>query len=284
MKIKLSYSSANRAAAYPYLLYMLVFTIVPVLLVIYYSLTNDEGAFTTANFSRVFEGVYLSVMWRSVKLAAGSTLMCFLIGYPLAYVIASLDTKSKTWLNRDTILFLIIVPMWMNFLLRTYAWLTILEKNGIINSFLDMLHITKLNLLYNNGAVVLGMVYNFVPFMILPVYTVLNKMDNSLIEAAQDLGAGKLHVFFKVIFPMSIPGVISGVNMVFMPAVTTFVVSDLLGGKQFILVGNLIEQQFLTVYDWHFGSAISVILMIVILFTIGIVGAADKDSDGGQLI
>lgn len=257
--------------------WMLVFTVIPVVLIFYYALTapGAHGRFFSAQaFSRVFEPIYLSVLWRSLKLAFFCTVICLALGYPVAYIIAADDFDAK-----DAVLFLIIVPMWMNYLLRTYAWLTILENNGVINSVLAFLRLPKLNLLYNDGAVLLGMVYNFLPFMILPINTVLKKMDKSIIEAAQDLGADKKNVFFRVVFPLSLPGVVSGVTMVFMPAVTTFIVSNLLGGKQYILVGNLIEQQFLTVYDWSFGSALSCVLMFVILVMMLIFQKVDPEKE-----
>lgn len=268
----------NKAGAYAYMTWMLVFTVIPVVLIFYYALTKAslDGSrfFSLESFSRVFEPVYLGVIWRSLKLAFFCTAICLALGYPVAYIVASDDFGAK-----DAVLFLMIVPMWMNFLLRTYAWLTILENNGVINSLLAFLRLPKLNLLYNDGAVLLGMVYNFLPFMILPINTVLKKMDRSVIEAAEDLGANKKNVFFRVVFPLSLPGVISGVTMVFMPAVTTFIVSNLLGGKQFILVGNLIEQQFLTVYDWSFGSALSCVLMLIILIMTAIFQKVDPERE-----
>lgn len=269
----------SKTPAYPYIVWMVIFIIIPVILIIYYAFTktvDGRTVVTLDNFARAFEPIYLSVMWRSIKLAFVCTVICLILGYPVAYIVAGRKTSAK-----DIVLFLIIVPMWMNFLLRTYAWLTILENNGVINSFLSMLSLPKLDLLYNDGAVILGMVYNFLPFMILPIHTVLKKTDNSLIEAAQDLGANRLKVFLKVVFPLSIPGIISGITMVFMPAVTTFIVSNLLGGKQFILIGNLIEQQFLTVYDWNFGSALSIILMIIIIISMLVIQAVDHESEGG---
>jgi spermidine/putrescine transport system permease protein len=266
----------------PYLAWAFLFIIVPIMLVVYYSLCaeNDKGQliFSFENYRRAFQPIYISVMWRSVLLALISTFICLLAGYPIAYIMASKEYASKGFL-----MFLFLAPMWMNFLLRTYSWLTILENNGLINSLLAFLHLPKLNLLYNNSAVALGMVYNFLPFMVLPIYTVLRKMDQSLIEAAQDLGADSKTVFYRLILPLSVPGIISGVTMVFMPAVTTFIISDLLGGAQFMLIGNLIEQQFLRVNDWYFGSAISVILMGMILLSIGIFSLVDKDSEGGAL-
>lgn len=272
----------SKTPAYPYIVWMAVFIIIPMVLILYYAFTktvDGQIVVTLDNFKRAFEPIYLGVMWRSIKLAFTCTAICLALGYPVAYIVA--DRKTNT---RDIVLFLIIVPMWMNFLLRTYAWLTILEKNGVINSFLAMLSLQKLDLLYNDGAVILGMVYNFLPFMILPIHTILKKTDSSIIEAAQDLGANGINVFLKVVFPLSIPGVISGITMVFMPAVTTFIVSNLLGGKQFILIGNLIEQQFLSVYDWNFGSALSVILMIIIIITMWIFSIVDPDGEGGTLL
>src|SRR5699024_4535886 len=173
------------------------------------------------------------------------------------------------------------VPMWMNFLLRTYAWTTLLGRNGIINSIIKALGFEPLKLIYTDSAILLGMVYNFLPFMVLPIYTILIKIDKNLIEAAEDLGAGKLEVFSRVIFPLSIPGVVSGFTMVFMPAVSTFIISCFLGGGKYMLIGNLIEQQFLWSGDWHFGSAISIIMMIFILISMSITTRFDSDNEGG---
>jgi len=277
-----SVGSQRTRMAVPYLIWALIFIIVPIVLILYYSLTveNDSGviAFSWSNYARAFQPTYLLVMWRSVLLALISTVICVLTGYPIAYIMASKEYSSKGFL-----LFLFLVPMWMNFLLRTYSWIAILENNGIINTFLKAIGLPALKLLYVDQAVVLGMVYNFLPFMILPIYTVLSKMDQNLIEAAQDLGANNRNVFLKLIFPLSMPGVISGVTMVFMPAVTTFIISDLLGGGQYMLIGNLIEQQFLLVNDWHFGSAVSVILMAMVIISVGIFSMVDKDSEGGAL-
>lgn len=183
--------------------------------------------------------------------------------------------------RRNVMIFLLVIPMWMNFLLRTYAWLSLLGKNGFINYIITKLGFQPLNLIYNDGAILLGMVYNFLPFMVLPIYSVLIKIDKSLIEAAKDLGANKREVFLKIILPLSMPGVFTGITMVFMPAVSTFVIPRLLGGGQYLLIGNLIEQQFLWVGDWHFGSAISIIMMVFILLTMGITSKLDKGKEGG---
>jgi spermidine/putrescine transport system permease protein len=200
------------------------------------------------------------------------------LGYPLAMILASKEMSRKNFL-----ILLFVLPMWMNFLLRTYAWMTLLERKGLINTFLSYINLPPLEILYTNEAVVLGMIYNFLPFMVLPIYSVLRKIDPYVIEAAEDLGANSLTVFLKVIFPLSLPGVVSGITMVFMPAVSTFVISRLLGGGQFTLIGNLIEQQFLTVGDWNFGSALSIVMMILILFSMAAMARYEKDYEGGGL-
>lgn len=266
--------------AYPYVIWMLLFIIIPMLLVLYYSVTTTVDSnivFSLDNFTRLFQPIYFKVIARSLSLALICTLICLILGYPMAMILA----KSK---NGDFLLFLFIAPMWMNLLLRTYSWLTLLEKNGFINTILSFLGFEKANLLYNSTAVVIGMVYNFLPFMVLPIHSVLKKIDKSVLEAAQDLGANSFIRFIKIILPLSIPGIISGITMVFMPAVSTFVISTLLGGSQYTLVGNLIEQQFLTVGDWNFGSAISILMMIVILISMAIMSVVDKDSEGGTLL
>lgn len=270
-----------RWVSYPYIVWMLIFIVVPLFLVLFYSLTvqTDDGLkFTTDNLQRFFEPVYIKVVTRSFILAAISTVICLVIAYPASMILAARDFS-----RRNIFITLFVIPMWMNFLLRTYAWLTLLEKGGLINSFLSIFGIGPLNLLYNNQAVVLGMVYNFLPFMVLPIYSVLVKIDRSIIEAAEDLGANSLVVFRRVIFPLSLPGVLSGITMVFMPAVTTFVISRLLGGGQFTLIGNLIEQQFLYVGDWHFGSSLSIVMMILILLSMGIMARYEKSHEGGGL-
>lgn len=266
---------------YSYILWMVIFIVIPIILVGYFAFTQSENGvvfFTLENFRRVFEFVYIKVLLRSINLALICTLICFLIGYPVAYIMA-----DKNFHFSSTLLFLFLVPMWMNMLLRTYAWLTILEKNGIINSCLALLGFSKINLLYTNQTIVLGMVYNFLPFMILPIHTSLKKINYSTIEAAQDLGADSFTTFRKIIFPLSLPAVCSGITMVFMPAVTTFIVPNLLGGGKFMLIGNLIEQQFLRIADWHFGCAVSLILMAVIFLAAIIFSFVDTDDEGGNL-
>lgn len=267
--------------AYPYVVWMAIFIVIPIFLVVYYSFTstiNGELVFSLEHFQRFFEPIYIKVTLRSVWLALVSTFICLIIGYPVAYILS-----LKEYSTKGVLLFLFIMPMWMNFLLRTYSWLSILETNGILNNILVAIGLPRIKILYTSTAVILGMVYNFLPFMILPIYSTLKKLDPSLIEAAQDLGADMPTVFKKVILPFSIPGVLTGITMVFMPAVTTFVISNLLGGGQFILIGNLIEQQFLTVGNWNFGSAISVIMMIVVIISMAIMSKVDKNDDGGVM-
>lgn len=267
--------------ACPYLFWIIIFTIVPMGLLLFFSLTivTPTGTvFSLDNFRRFTEPIYLKVLARSLNLAAVSTALCLLLGYPAAMFLASHDLN-----HRNTMVLLMVLPMWINFLLRTYAWLTLLERKGLINTILRAIGFPSLSLLYNDFAVFLGMVYNFLPFMVLPIYSVLSKIDRNLIEAAEDLGADPALVFRKVIFPLSLPGVISGITMVFMPAVTTFVISRLLGGGQYTLIGNLIEQQFLTVGDWNFGSAISIVMMAVILISMGFASKYETEQEGTGL-
>ena len=268
--------------SYPYLIWMIIFIVIPLFLIAYFSITRGNGQdistfrFSLENFKRFFTPVYLKVLGRSVNLALISTVLCLVLGYPMAYIISK-EKISK----RNTMILMFVIPMWMNFLLRTYAWLTLLGKNGLINFLITKIGFKPLDLIYNDKAVLLGMVYNFLPFMVLPIYSVLTKIDNSLIEAAEDLGANKVTIFRKVIFPLSIPGVVTGITMVFIPAVSTFVISRLLGGNKYTLIGNLVEQQFLLTGDWHFGSSISIILMIFILIIMAITSKIDKEKEGG---
>lgn len=272
----------SKRIAYPYLVWMLIFTVVPLLLVLYFAFTVgdiqdfSEFQFSFENFKRFFTPIYIKVLLRSVNLALISTIICLLLGYPMAYIISKEKPKK-----RNIMILMFVIPMWMNFLLRTYAWLTLLGKNGLINHIITKLGFQPLNLIYNDLAVLLGMVYNFLPFMVLPIFSVLTKMDRGLIEAAEDLGANKITIFRKVIFPLSLPGVITGITMVFIPAVSTFVISSLLGGNKTNLIGNLVEQQFRYTGDWHFGSSMSIILMVFILITMAITSKFDKEKEGG---
>lgn len=267
----------NSIAQYPYIVWSIIFIVVPIFLVFYFSLTNSNGTLTLENYKKLFDPLYMKVFLNSIKLACISTILCLILGYPIAYILSKLDPKV-----RNLFMLLLVIPMWMNFLLRTYAWMSIIGRNGIINSIFKAVGLPAMNILYTDAAVIMGMVYNFLPFMIIPIYTVLIKIDENVLKAAADLGADKYIIFKRVIFPLSIPGVISGITMVFMPAVSTFVISNLLGGGQFMLIGNLIERQFTTVGDWYFGSAISILMMIIILISMAILSRyEDKDEKEG---
>ena len=247
-----------------YLFWGLVFIVFPLFLILAHSLSSNtdlaDFAFTLDNFSRFFEPLYVKILLTSLVLAGVSTILCLIIGYPVAYIISQMSEKV-----RNNMILIFIIPMWMNFLLRTYAWLTLLGNKGLINKFIGLFGWGPWNLMYNSKAIMIGMVYNFLPFMVLPIYTVLLKMDKKLIEAAKDLGANDFKVFMKVILPLSLPGIYTGITMVFIPAISTFVVPNLLGGNNFYLIGNLIEKQFTFTGDWGFGSAISMILIVIIL-------------------
>ena len=271
-----------KKTAYPYVLWMVIFIVVPLFLIMYFAFTRGDSQnfstfqFSLDNFKRFFTPTYLKVLGRSVNLALISTVACLILGYPVAFIISKENIRK-----RNIMILMFVIPMWMNFLLRTYAWLTLLGRNGFINYLVTKLGFQPLDLMFNDKAVLLGMVYNFLPFMVLPIYSVLTKIDNSLIEAAEDLGANKMEVFGKVILPLSIPGIITGITMVFIPAVSTFIISSLLGGNKYNLIGNLVEQQFRWTGDWHFGSSMSIILMVFILITMALTSKFDKEKEGG---
>lgn len=270
----------------PYILWTVLFTIVPLIIILIFSLSASSKIgslstdFTLDRYVQFFEPIYADVFFRSIKLSLYSTVFCLILGYPVAYIIANKKMRIRNFL----ILF-IILPQWTNFLLRTYAWMSILKDNGPINSFLINIGLIKepLTLLYTDGAVLMGMVYNFLPYMILPIYTVILKIDKAYVEAARDLGASSAITFRKIILPLSMPGIVSGIIMVFMPAISTFVISDLLGGGHSMLMGNLIQNQFLAARNWQFGSAISMILIGIILITMLVLNRYSSSDKGGAL-
>ena len=268
----------SKASSYPYLVWMAIFIIVPLAMVVYFAFTNTAGQFTLENLDGL--GKYTPVLLRSLKLAAISTVICLVIAYPIALILMNSKASSQKMM-----LMLVMLPMWMNFLLRTYAWMTLLEKNGLINRFLGLFGVGPLEMINTEGAVVLGMVYNYLPFMILPLYSVMVKIDKSVIEAAQDLGSNSFHVFSKVIFPLSLPGVMSGITMVFVPAISTFIISKMLGGGSNLLVGDLIELQFLgNAYNPNLGAAMSLVLMVIILICMGIMNRFGDEESKGMII
>ena len=262
----------SKISSLPYIIWILIFTIIPFILVIWYAFTDYQtGAFTLDNV--VNSSTYLPVLIKSVSLAFIATLICLLIAYPLAYIMS----KKSAAVHR-AFMMLIMLPMWMNFLLRTYAWMTILEDNGIINNILGFFGLPAARLINTSGAVVLGMVYNYLPFMILPLFSIMTKIDKSVIEAAQDLGCNPITVIRKVVVPLSFPGIATGITMTFVPCVSTFIISRLLGGSDCYLIGDLIEEQFkLKGVGFHVGSATSLVLMIVVLISMGILNQFDSD-------
>ena len=264
--------------AYIYALWGMLFIVFPLTLILLYSLNANKDivnfSFTLNNYSKFFEPLYLKILFVSLGVAAISTLMCLLIGYPIAYIISQFNEKI-----RNNLIMVFIIPMWMNFLLRTYAWLTLLGRNGLINKALGLIGLGPFNFMYNMKAVAIGMVYNFLPFMVLPIYTVLLKIDKRLIEAAKDLGCNSFMVFLKVIFPLSLPGIYTGITMVFIPAISTFVIPNLLGGNNFYLIGNLIEKQFTFTGDWGFGSAISIVLIVIMIIFMVLPGLLKKNKN-----
>lgn len=266
---------SRKLLAGPYLFWSIAFIIIPLLMIVYYGLTDKEGTFTLWNLAQITTPENLKALGLALLLSFVSTLICLLLAYPLAMIL------SEQAVNQTRLIVLIfILPMWMNFLLRTLAWQNLLEKNGIINAVLKFLHLPTLTLINTPYAIILGMVYNFLPFMVLPLFNVLSKIDKDVISAARDLGANNIQTFTKIIFPLSIPGIISGITMVFVPSLTTFVISDLLGGSKILLIGNVIEQEFKQGSNWNVGSGLSLVLMIFIIASMAIIAKYDKEGEG----
>lgn len=261
----------------PYLIWSIIIIIVPLLLIVLYSVTTGGNdlvniQFTLENFKKIAEPIYLAVFTKSFKLGVLSVILCLLLGYTLAYIISQFSEKTQ-----NILILLVTIPMWINTLLRTYAWISLLSDNGIINTILNALGFDTVHMMYTDFAVVIGLVSDLLPFMVIPIHTSLCKIDKSLIEAAHDLGADKFQTFWRVTFKMSIPGVLNGIIMTFLLSISTFVIPKLLGGGQYMLIGNLIENQFISVGNWNFGSAISLLLAVVILITITLMKKFDKD-------
>lgn len=269
----------NKLMAAPYFLWSLGFILLPLAMVFYYGLTDRNGSFTLSNVTSIMQPEHLKALWLALLLSFISTLVCLLLAYPLAMILTNMSQGRQS----GFLALIFILPMWMNFLLRTLAWQTLLEKNGVINSLLQLLHLPSLNIINTPYAIVLGMVYNFLPFMVLPIYNVLMKIDKNVVNAARDLGANGIQTFSRVIFPLSLPGVISGITMVFVPSLTTFVISNLLGGSKILLIGNVIEQEFTQASNWHLGSGLSIVMMIFIIISMVITNICDKDGEGGTL-
>lgn len=263
----------SKRIALPYVVWALLFILGPILITLFYAFGQEN--FTLANIAKAFSGEYFPIFLRSVLTALLVTAICLLAGYPAAYLVSRMKAQTAR-----LAIVLMVLPMWINFLLRTYAWRILLDDNGLINKLLLTMGIPAQTMLNTQGAVVMGLIYDFLPFMILPIYTALQKIDTGLLEASSDLGANRIKTFSRVIFPLSLPGIITGVIMVFMPAITTFVVTELLGGGKYNMYGDLITEQFLQTRDWNFGSALAVVMFMLMAVSMVIIRRIDKDGEG----
>lgn len=266
----------------PYVLWSFLLIVLPLALILLYSITTGDNSlitihFTLDNFRKISDPIYLNVFIKSLQMGLITTGVCLVLAYPMAYIISKFDESSQ-----NILILLVTIPMWINTLLRTYAWISLLSDNGIINSLFKLLGLNQQTMMYTNFSVVMGLVCDLLPFMVIPIHTSLAKMDHSLVEAASDLGANRFQTFTKVILKLSLPGVINGVSMVFLLSISSFVIPQLLGRHQFVLIGNLIENQFISVGDWNFGSSISVILAVIILAMMGFMKKIDPDENGGN--
>ncbi len=266
----------------PYVLWSFLLIVLSLALILLYSITTGDNSlitihFTLDNFRKISDPIYLNVFIKSLQMGLITTGVCLVLAYPMAYIISKFDESSQ-----NILILLVTIPMWINTLLRTYAWISLLSDNGIINSLFKLLGLNQQTMMYTNFSVVMGLVCDLLPFMVIPIHTSLAKMDHSLVEAASDLGANRFQTFTKVILKLSLPGVINGVSMVFLLSISSFVIPQLLGGHQFVLIGNLIENQFISVGDWNFGSSISVILAVIILAMMGFMKKIDPDENGGN--
>ena len=265
--------------ATPYAVWILICTILPLFYILGYAITTSEGSFTLSNLTAIADSVHLSSLWLSIKVAFVTTVICLVLAYPVALILHNLKISNKGF-----VVFLFILPMWMNFMLRILAWQIILSNNGILNSILSAIGLPTVHILYTKAAVTLGMVYDFLPYMILPIYNALSKINDSVIEAAADLGANWWTTFTKITIPLSRDGILSGIIMVFVPALSSFVVSNLLGGGKVLLIGNVIEQEFTLARNWNLGSGLSIILMIFVLVSMSIMNRLDDSENGGMLV
>ena len=262
----------------PYLFWIIGGTIIPLIMMFYYGLTTADGAFTLQNVLAIGEAGHAKALGQALLYSALSTIICFVLAFPLAVILRNSRLGTKGF-----IVFVFILPMWMNFLLRTMAWQVLLEKGGVINGILTWMGLPRMRLINTPGAIIMGMVYDFLPFMIMPLYNVLSKIDNSVVEAARDLGASGWQVIYKVLLPLSVPGIVSGVTMVFVPALTTFVISNMLGGGKIFLIGNVIEHEFTVGDNWHLGAGLSLVMMVFILISMAFIAKFDKNGEGNLI-
>jgi spermidine/putrescine transport system permease protein len=267
----------KKSLSYPYLVWAAAFIIIPLLFIVYYGLTDKTGAFTLANLTAIATAENSKALLLSLGLSLLSTIICLLLAYPLAMILAGSKLGKSGF-----IVFLFVLPMWMNFLLRTLAWVVLLDTNGVLDTLFKLLGLPRIKIINTPAAIVFGMVYDFLPFMILPIYNTIAKIDPNVVNAARDLGANSFQTLYKIIFPLSLPGVISGITMVFVPSLTTFVISTLLGGGKILLIGNVIEQEFMKGTSWHVGSGLSLVLMLFIIVSM-ILSSKFDDGEGTVL-
>ncbi len=259
----------------PYLIWIIGFIILPMVMILYYAFTNSDGSFTIEYIAAIATETNRKAIFLSLKLGVICTLVCLVLSYPLAMILNNMQIK-----NQGLVVFIFMLPMWMNFMLRILAWKLLLSKNGVINSVLTSLGLSRINIINTSGAVILGMVYDFLPFMLLPIYNSLTRIRKDWIEAARDLGANNVTIFFKIILPLSVSGIISGIVMVFVPSLTSFAISQVLGGGHVLLIGNVIEQDFMQGMQWNAGSGLSFVLMIFVIVSMALVNQFDKEGEG----
>lgn len=263
--------------AAPYIVWSVGFIILPLIVVLYYALTNSDGGFTFDNIFAIANPIHLSALGQSLLIALGSTVICLVIAYPLAYILSKWKSAKS-----GTVIMMFILPMWINFMLRVLALQMILSNNGLLNGLLGFFGLPQQHILYTHWAILIGMAYDYLPFMILPIYNAMIRIDRGLVDAAADLGAGKGSIFRRVILPLSMPGVISGIIMVFIPSISEFAIADILGGSKVLLIGNVIEQEFTLTSNWHLGSGLSIVLMIFIFISMAVTNRLDSSQEGVQ--
>ena len=269
----------QKAVAAPHVMWAILFIIAPLLFVAYYAFTDKNGNFTFGNITELAQASYLEIFLRSLCFAFLATVICLVIAYPIAYFMTKASPKTQ-----KILIMLVMLPQWLNFLIRTYSWMALLEDTGIINNLLQMMGLDPVHMINTSGAVILGMVYNYLPYMIIPLHSVMSKIDPRLLEAASDLGCSHFKVITRVVFPLSMAGIISGVTMVFVPSISTFYISQKLGGGNFDLIGDTIERQFQTAYNYNLGAAMSFVLMIIIMISMAIMNKYSGEDDGGVIV
>lgn len=272
-------SFLQKAAAAPHMVWAVLFIIAPLIFVVYYAFTDKSGSFTTDNVTELFQASYLEIFLRSICFAFLATVICLVIAYPIAYFMSKASPKTQ-----KILIMLVMLPQWLNFLIRTYSWMALLEDTGIINSILGAIGIGPFHMINTSGAVILGMVYNYLPYMIIPLHSVISKIDVRFLEAAADLGCSPIRVMTSVVLPLSMSGIISGVTMVFVPSISTFYISQKLGGGNFDLIGDTIERQFQTAYNYNLGASMSFVLMLIIIVSMAVMNKYTGEDDGGVIV